>query len=210
MDAHLIFYCANQVYNNEDAITNGLKRAKVNISNINAVFTDEELAESVKKSISKTKILLICLNISKDKDNVKEIISNALQDDYSIKSDKKISLGGDILQGKKSTIILLPDNPEDIAKISEDDLLGYISRSCKIRLTSQQDNDDITDTLIKNINDSLENHDFSKDNIINTNISKSSKKFLKKLVDNIGIVFLIIGVALLVVIIILAILGNIS
>ncbi len=210
MDAHLIFYCANQVYNNESTIVNGLKAAKINTSNISAAFTPQELADTVKNSVKTEKFILICLNISKYKEKVKEIISDTLKDNYSVKSDKKLSMGGDILESRLSTIVILPDNPEDISKILEYDLFDYISENYKINISKKEENIINNNDLIRNINDDLKNYDFNNDSeILSADNQPIKRKFVQKLKDNIGIIFLVTGIVMLAVIIVLAILGNI-
>lgn len=211
MNAHLIFYCASQVYNNENAVAESLKRAKINISNVTAVFNDNELAENIKKSVNESDIVLICGDISdKSGKSINDIISDTLKDgDYSINSVKKLSHNSVIMQSKKISIVLLPDNPENISEIAENDLLGYISRGYKIRLKAlSSDKAPSTESIVEDINNAFKDYDFNKDIPQITEEAPTKYNIFNAIKSNIGFVFLGLGIILLTVIVIFAIIGS--
>lgn len=137
MDSSLIFYLSRKTSYNETALISALGGTGITLKNTSFARSAHELGKKLDSAIKNTRLVFICGGIAVDKDfEITNVFSYAFENaNTSPEEIKKLKCpdGRDGYVFKKGgcCVILLPDDPVEIASLVTGQLAGYIMEHAK-------------------------------------------------------------------------------
>lgn len=156
MNTELIFYVSRRTGESEEALNQGLSAIGIDAVSSSATIKPADLCYALSGALSRVDLVFIIGGLSKqDTNSTPSVLTKALGVDFGtaveqggpvlLLKNAEGTAGGYILESGSQSIILLPDDPEQIALLCRQTVLGYLKS--KYTLTEDSRRGEIVQNL---------------------------------------------------------------
>lgn len=156
MDYELIYYTAGRTAEVERVLDKNLSPMGLLHSSGAAATTVSELSEALSKSLKKSRLIFVIGGLNNAYDSTDKILSKILVSNDANVFSKRIDgekNSGYIIRAMGQTIIILPDEPDEVIKILNAGIISDLADTYSLKNPEEDDTD--IDSVMQNLDESL-------------------------------------------------------
>lgn len=156
MDYELIYYTAGRTAEVERVLDKNLSQMGLSHSAGEAATTIQELANALAKSLKKSQLIFVIGGLNNGYDSTDKVLSKILVTNDSNVFSKRVDGekdSGYIIRAIGQTIVILPDEPEEVTRILKNGIISDLAVTYSLKLPEGETTN--VDDVMQNLDESL-------------------------------------------------------